>query len=66
MFLRWHYMIDVIAGFTIAVSTVFASRPITRWEIARRKREGLGELWPEYSHPPLTGSKDLADGAAVA
>ena len=66
MFLRWHYLIDVIAGFTIAVSTVFASRPITRWEIARRKREGLGELWPEYSNRPLTGSKDLADGAAVA
>ncbi|HYQ41219.1 MAG TPA: phosphatase PAP2 family protein [Polyangiaceae bacterium] len=68
MFLRWHYLIDVIAGFTIAVSTVFASRPITRWEIARRKREGLGDLWPEYSSPPLTGSgsKDLPDNAAVA
>src|SRR6478735_7817595 len=62
MFLRWHYMIDVIAGFTIAVTTVLVSRPITRWEIARRKREGLGELWPEYSSPPMTGSKDLADG----
>jgi hypothetical protein len=68
MFLRWHYLIDVIAGFSIAVSAVLFSRPIVRWELARRKREGLGELWPEFSSAPLTGSgsKDLADGVAAA
>ncbi|HET7545859.1 MAG TPA: phosphatase PAP2 family protein [Polyangiaceae bacterium] len=72
MFLRWHYLIDVVAGFSIAVSAVLLSRPIVRWELARRSRQGLGELWPEFSNAPLTGSgsgsgsKDLADGAAVA
>ena len=68
MFLRWHYLIDVIAGFTIAVSAVMFSRPIVRWELARRKREGLGELWPEFSSAPLngSGSKDLAEGVAAA
>jgi PAP2 superfamily len=70
MFLRWHYLIDVIAGFSIAVSTVLLSRPIVRWELARRRREGLGELWPEFSNAPLSGSgsgsKDLADGVAAA
>jgi len=48
MFLRWHYLIDVIAGFSIAIGTVLLSRPIVRWELARRRREGLGELWPEF------------------
>lgn len=70
MFLRWHYLIDVIAGFTIAVSAVMFSRPIVRWELARRKREGLGDLWPEFSSAPLrgsgSGSKDLANGVAAA
>ncbi len=70
MFLRWHYLIDVIAGFSIAVSAVLLSRPIVRWEIARRRREGLGDLWPEFSNAPLSGSgsgtKDLADGVAAA
>jgi len=68
MFLRWHYLIDVIAGFSIAVTAVLISRPIVRWELARRKREGLGDLWPEFSSAPMSGSgsKDLADGVAAA
>jgi hypothetical protein len=71
MFLRWHYLIDVVAGFSLAVTTVLVSRPIVRWEIARRKRENLGELWPEFTNAPLSGSsgsgsKDLARGIAAA
>lgn len=68
MFLRWHYLIDVVAGFSIAVAAVFVSRPVVRWELARRHRENLGELWPEFSSAPLagSGSKDLASGVAAA
>jgi hypothetical protein len=70
MFLRWHYLIDVVAGFSIAVTIVLLSRPIVRWELARRKREGLGDLWPEFSSPPLSGSgsgsKELPTGVAAA
>jgi hypothetical protein len=58
----------VVAGFSIAVTVVLLSRPIVRWELARRRREGLGELWPEFSAAPVngSGSKDLADGVAAA
>jgi membrane-associated phospholipid phosphatase len=71
MFLRWHYLIDVIAGFSIAVTAVLISRPIVRWEIARRARENLGQLWPEFTNAPLagsgsSGSKGLAGGVAAA
>ena len=69
MFLRWHYLIDVVVGFSLAVTTVLLSRPVVHWELARRQREGLGELWPEFSRAPLTGSgrsKDVAAGVAAA
>jgi len=70
MFLRWHYLIDVVVGFCLAMSIVLISRPITRWEIARRRREQLGDLWPEFSQAPLTGSgkgrKGLAGDVAAA
>ena len=67
MFLRWHYLVDVVAGFSIAVTTVLISRPVVRWELARRKREGLGELWPEFTNAPLTGSgsSNLANHVAA-
>ena len=41
MFLRWHYMIDVLAGLVLAglVST-FAPR-VARWDISRRRRAWL-------------------------
>jgi hypothetical protein len=67
MFLRWHYLIDVVVGFSIAVTAVMVSRPIVRWELARRKREGLGDLWPEFSSAPLRGSQSkVASGVAAA
>jgi hypothetical protein len=67
MFLRWHYLIDVVVGFSIAVSVVLLSRPVVTWELARRRRENLGELWPEFSNAPLSGSgSKLASGVAAA
>jgi len=41
MFLRWHYLIDIIAGFTLAVTAAVVSLKVTRWEFARRKRIGV-------------------------
>jgi PAP2 superfamily len=68
MFLRWHYLIDVVVGFSLAIAAVLLSRPVVRWEIARRARENLGELWPEFTNAPLTGSgsKDLPSHVAAA
>jgi hypothetical protein len=47
MFLRWHYVIDVIAGLTLAsVAFVVAVRG-TAWELARRE-SGRSESWPRF------------------
>ena len=36
MFLRWHYVIDVFAGFALAATAALVSPLVTRWEVARR------------------------------
>ncbi|MBS2018570.1 MAG: phosphatase PAP2 family protein [Deltaproteobacteria bacterium] len=41
MFLRWHYLIDIIAGLTLSISAAFLSLKITRWEFARRRERGV-------------------------
>jgi hypothetical protein len=46
MFLRWHYLIDIFAGLTLATVAAFASRALSRWDIGRRDRAGLA--------PPIT------------
>jgi membrane-associated phospholipid phosphatase len=68
MFLRWHYLIDVVAGFSIAVGAVLLGRPVVRWELARRARENLGELWPEFSSARFdrSGSDNLAGDVVSA
>jgi hypothetical protein len=49
MFLRWHYVIDVVAGLCLAVTALAISRRVTRWELARRRVTGLSESWPEFA-----------------
>lgn len=41
MFLRWHYVIDVIVGLTLSISAALVSLKITRWEFARRRARGV-------------------------
>ncbi len=48
MFLRWHYVIDVFAGFALATLTALVAPIVTRWELERRRREGLGPHWPLF------------------
>jgi hypothetical protein len=45
MFLRWHYLIDVFAGITLAVSSVLVSRVALQWDDARERRGGP-PAWP--------------------
>lgn len=48
MFLRWHYLIDVIAGVALAsIAFVITTRGIT-WELSRRPELGMCPIWPRY------------------
>jgi PAP2 superfamily len=38
MFLRWHYLIDIIAGVTLAVLAVTVSEALVVWDAKRRER----------------------------
>ncbi len=40
MFLRWHYLIDIIAGFTLATSNAIFSLTVVKWELKRREMTG--------------------------
>jgi PAP2 superfamily len=42
MFLRWHYLIDIVAGFSLAVTNGIVSLAIVKWEL--RRRETLGKM----------------------
>jgi hypothetical protein len=41
MFLRWHYMIDVVCGLALAILANFLTAKIGRWENPRRERLGV-------------------------
>lgn len=66
MFLRWHYIIDVVAGLTLATTAFAVSVWGTSWELARRRGAGLSRNWPEFfpsaarpSEPPARMSREL-------
>ncbi len=47
MFLRWHYVIDVVAGLCLAVFARYVAAVVTDRELARRARLRLSTLnWP--------------------
>ncbi len=46
MFLRWHYVIDVVAGLSLALGTSLLAPRVVAWEYARRERLGLASVWP--------------------
>jgi hypothetical protein len=45
MFLRWHYLVDVIAGLALATGAAVAGHRIADWEGAKRARLGLQPAW---------------------
>jgi hypothetical protein len=45
MFLRWHYLIDVIAGIALSSGAFFLAGVISRREIDHRERNGLQPVW---------------------
>lgn len=46
LYLRWHYLVDVLAGLTLAFTFARLAPRVVAWEEARRRREGLEPLWP--------------------
>jgi len=46
MFLRWHYAIDVIAGFSLALIASYFAPLVSARETERRRAQGLGPIWP--------------------
>jgi len=57
MFLRWHYLIDVVAGISLATGAVLGAGWLSSREVSRRERLGLQPvwmpLWPEPSPVPV-------------
>jgi membrane-associated phospholipid phosphatase len=46
MFLRWHYLIDVVAGLLLATTAALLIGPVVDWELRRRARGRGTPLWP--------------------
>ncbi len=45
MFLRWHYLVDIVAGFSLAAFNVLFWGRLVDWEMARRDRLGLSSVF---------------------
>jgi PAP2 superfamily len=51
VFLRWHYLVDVVAGLVLAGSASFASQRLADWERTRRARLGVQPAWMPLVYP---------------
>lgn len=68
MFLRWHYLIDVVAGLAVGAIALWAAVPVTRYELARRVYRDLGESWPPIFRGPVSAqrpSRSSTDGSRL-
>jgi hypothetical protein len=57
MFLRWHWIVDVVAGLTLATVAQALSARVTRWEVERRTAGALPPTWPEFTAWPFSTSR---------
>jgi hypothetical protein len=57
MFLRWHWIVDVVAGLTLATVAQALSARVTRWEVERRMAGDLPPTWPEFTALPFSTSR---------
>jgi hypothetical protein len=48
MFLRWHYLIDVVAGAALAGLTYYIATRVTQYELKHRATSGVGPSWPVW------------------
>lgn len=52
MFLRWHWLVDIVAGLTLALVAYLVGVVGTRWETRHRRRHGLQPAWPAWPRRP--------------
>jgi PAP2 superfamily len=64
MFLRWHYLIDIFAGLTVATVANLAGAYVTPWEVARRKLLGVAPIFTPLVIP--SPRRRYAEGAEQA
>lgn len=48
MFLRWHYLVDVVAGLVLGAAAASVAASVARREVARRAARGLQEVWVPF------------------
>ncbi len=53
MFLRWHYLVDIVAGLLLATFNVLLFAKIEAWEASRRERLGLTSVFGAAPGPWL-------------
>ncbi len=46
LYLRWHWLIDVVAGLALAITASVVAPALTAWESKRRKQLATGRSWP--------------------
>ena len=51
MFLRWHYLIDIVAGLTLATTAALLGHAVVDWERTKRERLGLQPAWMPLVFP---------------
>jgi len=51
MFLRWHWLVDIVAGLTLALTAYLVGVLGTRWETRHRRAHGLPPAWPDWPTP---------------
>jgi hypothetical protein len=58
LFLRWHYLVDVVAGLTLATTAAFVGPYVADWEAARRERLSIQPAWMPLVFPWSRPSDD--------
>jgi hypothetical protein len=58
MFLRWHYMVDILAGLTLAFTAQRIGQHVADWERDKRQRLGLQAVWMPLSYGSHRGAED--------
>ncbi|CAN5766084.1 hypothetical protein BH11MYX4_BH11MYX4_39450 [soil metagenome] len=64
MFLRWHYLIDIFAGLTLATASALLSHRIVTWEASHRARRRVSPIFTRLEWPGPHGDDEPREEAA--